>query len=305
MDKCKKILCYFPQRIRNVLNMLSPLQWKTLNEISIINGQPLNVVISGKRQFMGADGATVNSDDAYLINKEDVSAIFELITKSSVYAFSRFISDGFLTLPGGHRVGISGNYIYTGDRITNLTSVNSFSFRISHDIMPDMDIVFDEICSNGYPCNTVIISPPGSGKTTFLRCLAFELSSGKKNRNIIKCAVIDERFEIAACENGLSTMNVGLVTSVISGCPKNIAIPMMVRSMAPDVILTDELASGEDVSAIKYARASGCKVIATTHGINETSNELSFFNIQKLFDKIIILSSRNGPGTVEKILAVN
>ena len=151
----------------------------------------------------------------------------------------------------------------------------------------------------------IIAAYAGCGKTTFLRGLANELSSGRNKGNILKCAVIDERFEIAACESGISAMNVGMVTTVISGCPKNIAIPMTVRSMTPDVIFTDELASEKDVIAVKYARASGCRVIATTHGINETCNELSFFNIQKLFDKIIILSSRNGPGTVERILAVN
>lgn len=285
-----------------MLNKLSPTQWKNLNEISVICGQPLSVMISGKRQFAGGKGITLNSTDAYLVNKYDISAIYELITKSSAYAFNRFISNGFLTLPGGHRIGISGNYIYSDNKITNLISVNSFNFRISHDVMPDIDIILDKIFSLGYPSNTIIISPPGCGKTTLLRALANKLSSNKNS--ILKCAIIDERFEIASCESGVSTMNVGLVSSVISGCPKSAAIPMTVRSMAPDIILTDELASEEDIIAIKYAKASGCKIIATTHGIDETCNELSFFNIEKLFDKIIILSSRNGPGTIEKILAV-
>lgn len=287
-----------------MLNAITPLEWKNLNEISIINGQALSVVVSGKRMFAGANGIISNFTDAYLINKEDITSIFELITKSSAYAFSRFITDGFLTLDGGHRVGIAGNYIYSNNMISNITSVNSFTFRISHDIRPDTGIVFEEICPYGYPNNTIIISPPGCGKTTFLRGLAAELSSGRNKGNVLKCSIIDERFEIAACETGVSAINVGVVTTVISGCPKCIAIPMTVRSMAPDVILTDELASEQDVTAIKYAKASGCKVIASTHGIDEVCNELSFFNIQKLFDKIIILSSRNGPGTVERILAV-
>ena len=108
--------------------------------------------------------------------------------------------------------------------------------------------------------------------------------------------------EIAPFCNTYNETNIGFTSSVISGCKKNIAIPMVVRSMTPDVILTDELATHEDITSVMYAKSSGCKVIATAHGIDEKINELKNCNISKVFDLIIVLSSNTGPGTVEKVI---
>lgn len=302
MDKSKKVLNYFPDNIKYMFNFITETQWKKVNEICFIVGQPISMQLNGRRCFLGFGSLVYDTEDIYTVTKNDIHRIYELITKSSVFAYNRFISNGFLTLEGGNRVGICGDCILNGGVVTNISAINSLSFRISHNISPNIDFIFDEIYSDGMVSNIVIISPPGCGKTTFLRAVASSLSKKQKDGRIIKCVIIDERYEIAACDDGIATLNVGQISPVISGCIRSIAIPMVVRSMSPDVIFTDEIASTDDINAIKYAKASGCSIIATTHGLNENNNELSFFDINNLFDKIVVLSSRNGPGTIEKIL---
>lgn len=303
MDKSKEVLKYIPFRFWPCFEKLNEYSWKNLNEINFISGQALSIKICGKRTFLGLTGVTSDIKYALFVTKNDLSAIYELITESSAYAFNRFINEGFLTLKGGHRVGIGGNYICIDNKITGVNFINTACFRISHNNKYSFDLVYEEIYNENRVYNTIIISPPGCGKTTLLRGLVSYVSTAKKERNIQKSVLIDERCEIAACYEGESTMDVGTVTSVISGCDKSIAIPIAVRSLSPDVVAVDELASEKDIESIRYAQASGCHVIATTHGYNEKSNKLIYYNYKDLFEKIIILSDRNGPGTIEKVIS--
>ncbi len=302
MDKSRNVLNYFPDNIKRMFVFILEKQWKNINEICFIVGQPINMQIKGRRYFLGNNKFVQEAENIYFLTKNDVSRIYELITRSSVFAYNRFISQGFLTLEGGIRVGISGDCLLNNGIISGISSINSLSFRIPHNIKTNIDLIYNDIYMNGIVSNIIIISPPGCGKTTMLRSIAASLSKKQADNRIIKCSIIDERYEIAACDNGLPSLDVGQISTVISGCIRSIAIPMVVRSMSPDVILTDEISGIEDINAIKYAKASGCSVIATTHGIDESKNKLYLLNTDKIFDKIIVLSSRNGPGTVEKIL---
>lgn len=305
MDKTNEVLKYIPFNIRSLFSNLSDYEWKNLNEISFISGQAITILVCGKRLYLGKEGTSFNCEKAVRITKNDIERIFELITDSSVYAFNRFINEGFLTLKGGHRVGLTGNCVCADGKIINVNSINAINFRISHNHKYNYNLIFDEICSNKGIYNSIIISPPGCGKTTLLRGIASYLGGLNKNNIISKCVLIDERYEIAACYDGQATLDVGNVTAVISGCDKSIAIPLVVRSMAPDIIIVDELASEKDIIAVEYAIASGCSVIASTHGNDEKLNRLVYYNYTDLFQKIIILSSKNGPGTVEKIIGAN
>lgn len=299
MDKSLEIKKYIPNNIRYAINNMPENIWKNLNEINFITGQEITLKTGNKRVYLTKHGISDNKNDAIIASKYDVLKTFELITESSLYAYNRFVNDGFLTLKGGHRVGIVGNCVCEENKIINVNSINSLCFRIVHDVHSINTLAFDEIYDGFTLKSCIIISPPGCGKTTLLRDFAFQLNNTNK---IIKCVIIDERYEIAACCEGEASLNIGHVTSVISGCKKNIAIPMVVRSMSPDVILVDELASQTDINSVKYALASGCAVIATTHGTDEFNNEICFFEKQNIFKKIIILSARNGPGTIEKVI---
>ena len=303
LDENKEILKYLPLKFWNAFDKLNEYSWENLNEISFICGQALTVKVCGKRSYLGSMGITFDIKQALIATKNDLLCIYELITESSAYAFNRFINDGFLTLKGGHRVGISGNYICIDNKVTGINSINTVCFRISHKNKYDFEMIYEEIYKGNRVFNTIIISPPGCGKTTLLRGIVSYISTLKKDNNILKCVLVDERCEIASCYEGEATMNVGNVTSVISECNKSIAIPISVRSLSPDVVAVDELASEKDIESIKYAQASGCRVIATTHGFDETLNKLTYYNYKGLFEKFIILSDRNGPGTIEKLVS--
>lgn len=298
LDKSMEIKKYIPSSIRYAINSMPEKIWGILNEINFITGQEITLKTGNKRVYLTKSGISNNKRDAIIVSKNDVLKTFELITESSLYAYNRFVRDGFLTLKGGHRVGIVGNCVCEDNKITNVNSINSLCFRIAHDIHGINNLVFDEIYDGVSLKSCIIVSPPGCGKTTLLRDIAFQLSNTNK---IIKCVIIDERYEIAACYEGEASLNVGHVTGVISGCKKDIAIPVVVRSMSPDVILVDELASQTDINSVKYALASGCAVIATTHGTDEYNNGICYFEKKNVFNKIIVLSARNGPGTIEKI----
>jgi len=301
MDKCSTVFNYFTQCIRRCFSSMSYKEIETINEITLISGQPLLVQLNGCRQYAGYDGLTADPGCACVITQKDISIIYEAITNSSEYAYSRFINEGFITLPFGHRVGITGNCVVRDDKIININHINALSFRLAHSCSNNANLIIDDIIKGQDVLNTLIISPPGCGKTTLIRGLA-ELISGSLYGVVRKCAIVDERYELASCHNGIASLNVGNSSLIISGCKKSVAIPLVVRSMSPDIIFTDEVSGLDDFEAIKYAKASGCKIIASVHGSDEKNNELSSQNFASVFDRIVILNLTSGPGTIAKVL---
>ncbi len=298
----REILIYFPETIRKLFSTLDNDRLDKLSEIRIVHGSPLIVIFENQRFYLGSCGLSKSTNNLYTITVDDIKAIVELVTKSSIYIYEKYITKGFITLPGGHRVGLAGNCIVNDDKLCGVKEFNSLVFRISHEIVGASEIFFDDIFCRGQVKNTVIISPPGCGKTTVLRDLARSFNDYNKVKKIIICALIDERYELAAVYNGKSTMDIGANNFTISGCKKSVAIPIVVRSMSPDIIIADEMCTYDDFEAAFFAKQSGCKIIASVHGLNETVNELVNSGHKNIFDKSVVLSNRNGPGTVEKIL---
>lgn len=307
VDKSKEteIYPYLPENIRSLLAFLPSRNRNDLNELRFTVDSPLIADVNGEKYYVGKNGFDLDFKNSYITTKNDLTIIMELITRSSVYAYNRHINDGFVTLDGANRVGICGNCAVNNGVIVSVKEINSIIFRISHEKNGVSSIIFNDIYSKGAINNTLIISPPGCGKTTYLRDIALSLNDLKKCGRIISCALIDERYELACAKNAKPCFNIGQNNFVISGYAKSLAIPMVVRSMAPDCIITDELCSKEDFEAILFASRSGCGVIASVHGFDEFNNEMKFNNISKIFKKCIVLSKRKGPGTIEKIVDVN
>lgn len=298
MDKIKfmnQIAIYFPARIQNIIKNLDNYVFDDISEIRLNLSSPLFIEYSGKRGYLSKCGITNNHTNAYIVTKDDILKCFELITKSSVYAYNRYINEGFITVTGGHRIGITGTCVLNDSKIMSVKDINSLNFRISHCRKGVSDIIMSELYTDFHFNNTLIISPPGCGKTTMLKDILCNLSRINK---ITKCVVVDERFELNIDDVNPNRTSI----SYIKGCPKKIAIPLAVRSMNPDVIIVDELASNDDILSARYAIYSGAFLIASTHGFDETSNEISLNNSLDMFSKVIVLSERNGPGTIEKIL---
>lgn len=238
------------------------------------------------------------------------NAILEIllnISKNSIYAIQNDINNGFVIIRGGHRIGISGEVVYVDGKIKNIKNICSLNIRVSRQIYGCADSVLPSIIQRGRIQNTLIVSPPGCGKTTLIRDIVRQISNGVPNLNLKgkNVSLIDERGEIASVYEGVASLDVGTRTDVMSNVTKATGMKMMIRSMAPDVIATDEIGKSEDIVAIKEAILSGVSVIFTMHGDsiksivrNKEIKELLDLNI---FSKIIILSNGKIPGIVEKI----
>lgn len=210
---------------------------------------------------------------------EEMKDMIMRMSDHSLYAHIEQLKQGFVTLKGGHRVGISGRVVAEKTDIINITEISSICIRLASQIKG----IASEIEDIADGSNLLIISPPGCGKTTLIRELARILG---KRKNI---SLIDERCEIAACVDGVPQLDVGEKTDVLSCCPKSTAIPLLVRSMAPDIIITDEVSGRGDTDCIRQACSMGVKVIATAHG-SSVQDVKSRFDTG-VFEKIIILDS--------------
>lgn len=245
-----------------------------------------------------------------IVTPKNILDVLLNVSKNSIYAIQTDINNGFVTIRGGHRIGVCGEVVYVDGKIKNIKNISSLNIRIARQIYGVADNVLPYITCNSKLENTLIISPPGCGKTTLIRDCIRQISNGIpslyfKGKNV---ALIDERGEIASCFEGVNGLDVGCRTDVMSNVEKSIGMKMMLRSMGPEVIATDEIGKREDVEAIKDAILSGVSVIVTMHGDNLKSvtlnKEMRELLDMKIFSKIVILSRGKVPGIVEKILDV-
>ena len=244
-----------------------------IEEIRLRNNKKLTLKIGRKLKTLD-----------YIVNTQDVLQTFEKICENSVYSYRRQICDGFITIRGGHRVGIVGSAVIENGQVINMNYISSLNFRIARQKIGCSNNIIDELIGH----NTLIISPPGCGKTTLLRDIIRNIS----NRGFT-VGVVDERGEIAAMYKGIPQNDVGIRTDVIENIPKSIGMKMLIRSMAPELIACDEIGSKEDIKAINEAILSGVKGIFTMHGKDMEDIKLNT-NIKELIDnrkieKIIFL----------------
>ena len=275
------VLEYFPNNIRMcLLKEINSINHKFLEEIRIRVNRP--VILKFNNGFKRLE---------HIITTEDILRILEYITENSMYSYQKQICEGYITLRGGHRVGISGNVVIENDKVININYIYSLNFRISKEIIGVANEIFKYIYENGNVKNTLIISPPGAGKTTILRDLIRILSEYKT------IGVVDERGEIAAMYKNIPQNDLGLQVDILNNIPKSIGMKMLIRSMAPEVICADEIGTKEDIETIKYAVTSGVKGIFTAHGDsieNITQNPILKELIESgLIENIIILNKND------------
>lgn len=281
-----------------------------IEEIRLRINKPLIINSNNKDYFYNTVTEDLDLSDkhAYIVDRSDVEQTFQLMCKYSIHSFMDDIKKGFITLKGGHRVGIVGKVIIEDGQVKNIKHVSSLNIRVCREILDCSDKVLGHIIKNSDEVNnTLIISPPQCGKTTLLRDIVRNLSNGNTKRGFkgIKVALIDERNEIAGAYLGVPQMDIGMRTDVIETCPKDIGIMMLLRAMSPNLIVTDEIGNEDEIKALYTALNGGVSLITTVHGdsIEDIQNrkELSKLLDKELFKKVIILSAKKGPGTVEKI----
>lgn len=296
MLKEKIELNIFPPKIAEVINKY---KCEKIQEIRVKINKPI-ILYTDK-------GEIILSND---VTKEDFKFIIQRISNYSIYAYEEEIKQGFITLKGGHRVGIAGECVMENNKIKTIKNISSLNIRISKEVIGCGKKVLKYIINNNIVRNTLIISPPKCGKTTILRDITRILSSGYLKENVVgkKVVVIDERSEIGASYNGIPQMNLGIRTDILDNCLKREGMLMAIRSLSPDVLICDEIGTEEDISALNTAFNSGVNIVVTVHGSNlEDIKKRKIFDnflVSGIIERVIVLSNRLGVGTIENVYSI-
>lgn len=304
-----EILCALAPRVAALLGRALPGLPAPLEEIRLRQGRPVQLVLSsGDRFVTPAGGLTHDPGQAERPTPDDLSRTFQLMARGSVYAWEDEVRGGFLTLQGGHRVGLCGRAVTEGGRIQTLKQVASLNIRIAREVRGAASTLLPRITGGGRLISTLIISPPQAGKTTMLRDLVRQVSAGVPGLGLPGCkvGVVDERSEIGGCLDGVPQRDLGPRTDVLDACPKAEGMMLLIRAMSPEVLAVDEIGRPADAEAVMEALHAGVAVVATAHGysLEDISRRPALAGLISAgaFARAAILSRSRGPGTVEQVV---
>ncbi len=277
---------HFPPKLTETLLIMGT---KDMQEIRIIADRNASVIKKG-----------ILMDSGIRVTREELKKTINSMCRGSLYAMQQNLTKGYITLSGGHRVGVCGKCVCENGEITHMSDISAICVRLSRGIIGAADSVMEYIMYQDRIYNTLIISPAGCGKTTMLRDIARQIGASHK------VCIADERSEIAACKDGIPTHDVGRFTAVMDAVPKGKGITMLLRAMSPEVIVTDETGSEAEERAISELINCGVKIITTAHGYSERDvmRRRYIRNIIEdgVFERIIVLGKLRGDIKIEKII---
>ena len=300
MKEIEEIIKYLTEKIKNKnIKFLNQNEKKAenLQEIRIRSNKPIILKIGQATKII-----------KYITSQGEVLEIFEKICDNSVYSYKKQICEGFITIKGGHRIGITGSCVMEENKVININYVSNLNFRIAREKIDCSNSLLEYVLDieNKKIYNTLLVSPPGCGKTTILRDFIRKISNGIKEIEFEgkTVGVVDERGEIAAMYKGVPQNDIGIRTDVIDNITKAKGMQMLVRSMAPEIITCDEIGGEEDIEAINYAICCGIKGIFTAHGGNLEEISLNpviseIYN-KNIFERIVFLD-KEIKGKIEKV----
>ena len=301
--RTQKFLQIFPENRRDEWRRTSAYV-ESLQEIRLRAGKQILLYIDGEEYYLRKDGEPAKCRGQAVVEgicacREELEELLSYACSGSMYAYEEELGKGYLTLPGGHRMGLVGEVTLDGEeRIRNIKHVAGINIRIAHERKGAADKILPYLYEGKRFLNTLILSPPLCGKTTLLRDLIRQVSNGSAWAQGKTVAVVDERSEIAGCYRGIAQNDVGLRTDVLDGCPKAVGMLLLLRSMAPGVIAVDELGGVEEIQAVRRALQCGCGILATMHAATaeEAAVRLSdgMPGRNSIFERYVVLEREEG-----------
>ncbi len=301
------ILHIFPKEMRTFFEEAGRRE-AFLNEIRLRAEKPVLVIEGDREWFLDKNGGYTDYDMyGKRLEKSELERIVQHVCNYSLYAFEEELRQGYITVAGGHRIGMVGQVVMEGEgKIRTIKNIRGINIRISHQIKGVAKPILPYIYKNGKPRSVLIVSPPGCGKTTLLRDVVRCFSDGTDYGAGLTVGVVDERSEIAGSYLGQPQNDVGIRTDVLDACPKITGMMMLLRAMSPKVIAIDELGSNEELETVRMVSSCGCKVVATMHGdCMEDLKRRKWLDLimqEKLFEVMIFLEKRNNKCVVKNVL---
>lgn len=272
-----------PKLIPTYKTALSRCDFSNLQEIRMRVMQPVILHYRNERVYCGEEGKLHHRQYAIISQKEDILKQLTAFCRGSAYAYEDDLGNGFLTLKGGHRVGVAGKAVKKRDTVLTMQHVSGLNIRIAREFIGCADNILSHIRNESRIYSTLLLSPPGVGKTTMLRDITRQLSG------MFKVTVVDERSEIAAMTQGVPSFDIGEQTDVLDGFSKTDGIICALRALSPDVIITDEIGTQEDKTAIHEILKGGCKIITSMHGYSMEEAMERRKDLLSLFERVILL----------------
>ena len=312
MGKREEIAVLFPGALREFIESCS-LDFESMREIRLRAGRPVLLMYGNREYGFTEKGEPVelepdNQKGLFTLTERQIRETAEIMGGFSLYAAQEELRQGFFTVRGGHRIGVAGRTVLNQREVGVLKSISSLNVRVAHEVKGCADQIMPLLCENGLFLNTVIVSPPGCGKTTLLRDIIRQLSNGCREKSTgrrlfgITVGVVDERSELGACFQGIPQNDLGMRTDILDGCPKSQGMMMLIRSMAPAVIAVDEIGGKEDIRAVEYIRSCGCGLAAAVHGVSlkEVEKRPGVGELFKegTFKRLIFLDQAGGAGHI-------